>query len=34
MPGLGEMNNSVVTFKLETRGHPELHVRTDTVQGH
>lgn len=31
--GLREMNNSV-TFKLETKGHPELHVRTDTEQGH
>lgn len=31
---LREMNNIVVTFKLETKGHPELSVRTDTEQGH
>lgn len=34
MLGLREMNNSMVTFKLETKGRPELHVRTDTEQAH
>lgn len=32
--GVSVLGLREVTFKLETKGHPELHVKTDTEQGH
>lgn len=34
MLGLREMEDGVVTFKLETKEYPELWVKTDLEQGH